>query len=217
MLVILWDVLYMNTMMTMFNLMIFDLDGTLVDSARDLIIAVNYTRRVLGLQSMNDREIIGFVGDGTDKLVERFVGEEGRHRREEAMDLFVAYYEAHLLDKTTLYPGVREMLDFFRDKKKVIITNKRYHFTRLITDGLGITGCFDDIIGMGSTSYRKPDIRILLPILERFQADPARTIIFGDGVTDVNLAINAGIKSCAVLNGFTPRDVLLAHKPDFAC
>ena len=204
-------------MMNMFNLMIFDLDGTLVDSSQDLIAAVNYTRRVLGLQTMNDREIIGFVGDGTDKLVERFVGEEGWHRRDEAMDVFIGYYEAHMLDNTTLYPGVREMLDFFQEKKKIIITNKRCNFARKITDGLNVTGCFDDIIGMGSTPYRKPDARILLPILERFNADSARTIIFGDGVTDVNLAMNAGVKSCAVLNGFTPRDVLLSLKPDFTC
>src|SRR3990172_2602275 len=147
------------------DLMIFDLDGTLVDSAPDLISAVNYTRAVLGLPAMNDNEILGFVGDGTDKLVERLLGRELQHRRAEAMEVFLSYYDAHLLDNTTLYPDVRDILEFYRLKKKIIITNKRYHFTRKITDGFEITGCFDDIIGVGSTPFRKPDARILLPLL----------------------------------------------------
>lgn len=199
------------------DLMVFDLDGTLVDSAPDLISAVNHTRAVLGLPAMNDNEIISFVGDGTDKLVERLLGQELQHRRAEAMEVFVSYYDAHLLDNTTLYPGVRDILEFYRLKKKIIITNKRYHFTRKITDGLEITGCFDDIIGVGSTPFRKPDARILFPLLERFGIDPAFAIIFGDGVNDINLAGNSGIKSCAMLNGFTPRNILLSLKPDFAC
>ena len=199
------------------DLMTFDLDGTLVDSAPDLISAVNYTRAVLGLPAMNDNEIMSFVGDGTDKLVERLLGQELQRCREEAMEIFVSYYDAHLLDNTSLYPDVRDILEFYRLKKKIIITNKRYHFTRKITDGFEITGCFDDIIGVGSTPFRKPDARILLPLLERFGIDPAFAVIFGDGVNDINLAGNSGVKSCAMLNGFTPRNILLSLKPDFAC
>ncbi|HLA28123.1 MAG TPA: HAD-IA family hydrolase [Syntrophales bacterium] len=199
------------------DLMIFDLDGTLVDSASDLISAVNYTRGVLGLPAMNDNEIISFVGDGTDKLVERLLGQELQHCRDEATEVFVSYYGAHLLDNITLYPDVRDILEFYRLKKKIIITNKRYHFTRKVTDSFEITGCFDDIIGVGSTPFRKPDARILLPLLERLGIDPAFAVIFGDGVNDINLAKNSGIKSCALLNGFTPRNILLSLKPDFAC
>ena len=199
------------------DLMIFDLDGTLVDSAPDIIAAVNYTRNLLGLSSMEDRSVISLVGEGVDKLVERFIGPEFQHRREEAMAIFLAYYEEHLLDNTTLYPGVTDVLDFFSQKKKVIITNKRYHFTRKITDGFAITTRFDDIIGTGSTPFMKPDARVVFPVLESFRIDPNRAVIFGDGVADINLARNAGIKSCAMLNGFIPRDVLLSLQPDFAC
>jgi phosphoglycolate phosphatase len=199
------------------DLMIFDLDGTLVDSAPDLISAVNFTRGVLGLTAMEEKEIIAFVGDGTDKLVERFVGQELQHRRAEALEIFIAYYEVHLLDNTTLYPGVPEIFEFFQDKTKIIITNKRYNFTRKITDGFNITGYFHDIIGVGSTPFRKPDARILLPLLERFGIDPRLAVIFGDGINDMLLAANTGIKSCALLNGFTPRDTLLSLRPDFVC
>jgi len=199
------------------DLMVFDLDGTLVDSAPDLIATVNYTRNMLGLPSMENRAVISLVGDGMDKLLERFLGHEMQHRREEAMAIFLAYYEEHLLDNTTLYPGVTDVLDFFSRKKKVIITNKRCHFTRKITDGFAITSSFDDIIGIGSTPFRKPDARVLFPLLERFRIAPNRAVIFGDGVADINLARNAGIKSCAMLNGFTTRDTLLSLKPDFVC
>lgn len=203
--------------MQMFDLMIFDLDGTLVDSSTDLIAAVNFTRHALDLPIMDDKEIIGLVGDGTDRLVERFIGSEHQHLYAEALAIFIAYYEAHLLDNAALYPGVTDVLDFFSHKKKVIITNKRENFTRKITDGFSLTARFDDIIGMGSTPFRKPDVRILLPVLSRFRIDPCQAIIFGDGIADLKLAKNAGIKSCGMLNGFTPREVLLALKPDFTC
>lgn len=199
------------------DLMIFDLDGTLINSAPDIIATVNYTRNMLRLPKMEDKAIISLVGDGMEKLLERFLGPELQHRCEEAMTIFLDYYEKHLLDNTTLYPGVTDILDFFSWKKKVIITNKRSRFTRKITDGFAITGSFDDIIGMGSTPFRKPDARVLLPLLERFRIVPDRAVIFGDGAADINLAKNTGIKSCAMLNGFTPRDVLLSLQPDFTC
>jgi phosphoglycolate phosphatase len=203
--------------MPMFDLMIFDLDGTLIDSSTDIIAAANFTRRALDLPPMADKEIIGLVGDGTDRLVERFVGLEHQHLFSEALAIFITHYEAHLLDNAALYPGVTEVLDFFSHKKKVIVTNKRENMTRKMTDGFSLTARFDDIIGIGSTPFRKPDIRILLPLLARFRVDPNRAVIFGDGIADLELAKNAGIKSCAMLNGFTPREVLLALKPDFTC
>ncbi len=199
------------------NLVAFDLDGTLVDSSLDIIAAVNYTRETLGLPLMEDKEIIGFVGDGSDKLVERFIGYELQHRREEAMAMFLAYYDEHLVDQAFLYPGVSEILDFFRWKPKVIITNKRYHFTRKITDAFNITGCFEEIIGMDSTPYRKPDARILAPLFTRFDVLPAHVLIVGDGKNDILLAENTGAVSCAMVNGFTPRETLLCLKPDFVC
>jgi phosphoglycolate phosphatase len=199
------------------DLMVFDLDGTLVNSAPDLIAAVNYTRNVLGLPVMEEEEVMSFVGDGADKLVERFIGRDLHHRREEAMTIFLAYYDEHLLDNTTLYPGAKDVLEFFSRKKKIIITNKRYRFTRKITDAMHITGWFEEIVGMDSTSFRKPDACVLVPFLERFNVDPTRAVVLGDGVSDVRLAVNAGVSSCAMLNGFTPRDTLLSLKPDFVC
>jgi phosphoglycolate phosphatase len=203
--------------MNNFELLIFDLDGTLVDSSADIIAAVNFTRKSLALPIMDQREIIRLVGDGTDKLVERLIGAEHQDRYAEALAIFLAYYGEHLLDHATLYADVTDVLDYFRHKKKVIITNKRENMTRKMTDAFSLTGRFDAIVGVGTTPFRKPDARIVLPVLARFRVEPHRAIIFGDGIADIQVAKNAGIKSCALLNGFTPREVLLALKPDFTC
>ncbi len=203
--------------MQIVDLMVFDLDGTLVDSGPDLIRAVNFTRRALELPELEAKEIISFVGDGLDKLAERFVGPELQHRLGEATAIFKVYYAEHCVDETVLYPGVKEVLTFFRDKKKVIITNKLFDFTRKITDYFELTNCFDSIIGLGSTAYHKPEAMVLLPLLEEFRIAPHRSVVIGDGVADINLARNAGVKSCALLNGFTSREVLLSFRPDFAC
>lgn len=203
--------------MTPIDLMVFDLDGTLIDSAPDLVTAVNFTRYTLKMSPLEDRIIINFVGDGLEKLVERFLGPERRHLQATARGIFLDYYGAHLVDKTLLYPGVLDILKFFENKKKVLITNKDKDFTRKITDHFLLTACFDEIVGMGSSAYRKPDAMILSPILERLRIDPQRTVVIGDGVADINLAKNTGSKSCALLNGFTSRETLLALHPDFAC
>ncbi|TRZ50837.1 HAD family hydrolase [bacterium] len=199
------------------DLMIFDLDGTLVDSGRDIVASVNYTLKSLHIPTMKHEEIIRFVGDGVQKLIERSLGKESQHLFDKAMDIFSDYYARHILDTTCLCDSVIEVLDHFRDKKKVIITNKRRYFTLKMTDALGISKYFEEIIGADSTAYRKPDTRLFIPLLERVHAAYNDTVVIGDGVNDIMLAKNTGVLSCALLNGLTHRDILLALDPDFAC
>lgn len=199
------------------DLMVFDFDGTLAYTAADLIEAANYTRNALGLPILEESVITSIVSNGTEKLMEKLIGPELRHRFDEAMNIFLTYYNEHLLDKTTLYPGVVDILDFFIQKRKIIITNKRCRFVRRITETMRISDYFEDIIGRESTLFRKPDPRLLLPFLERFKIPPSRTVVLGDGVDDIRLASNTGVSSCAMLNGLTSRDVLLSLNPDFVC
>lgn len=199
------------------DLMIFDLDGTLVDSGRDIVASVNYTLKSLDIPTMKHEEIICFVGDGVQKLIERSLGKESQHLFDDAMDIFSDYYTRHMLDTTSLYDSVIEVLDHFRDKKKVIITNKRRYFTLKMTEALGILKYFEEIIGADSTAYRKPDPRLFIPLLEKIGAIYNDTVVIGDGVNDIMLAKNTGVLSCALLNGLTHRDILLALNPDFAC
>jgi HAD superfamily hydrolase (TIGR01549 family) len=150
-------------------------------------------------------------------MIERALGNEFQHLFDEAMDIFSDYYARHMLDMTSLCDSVIEVLDHFRDKTKVIITNKRRYFTLKMTDALGITKYFEEIIGADSTAYKKPDPRLFIPLIERVGAVYNDTVVIGDGVNDIMLAKNTGVLSCALLNGLTHRDILLALDPDFAC
>ena len=203
--------------MKQIDLMIFDLDGTLVNSGGDIVASVNYTLKSLGIPVMGTEVIIGFVGDGVQKLIERSLCRDSRDQFDKAMEIFTAYYAEHMLDTTTFYPGVPEIIQHFHDKNKVIITNKRYRFTRAIAEALDIKKYFDDIIGVDTTPYKKPDSRLLSPLLERFGAQRERTVVIGDGINDILLAKNTGALSCAFLNGLGRRDLLLDQKPDFVC
>jgi phosphoglycolate phosphatase len=197
--------------------MIFDLDGTLVNSGGDIVASVNYTLETLAIPAKKPKEILSFVGDGVNKMIERALGNEFQHIFDEAMDIFSDYYARHMLDTTSLCDSVIEALDHFRDKKKVIITNKQKYFTLKMTDALGITKYFEEIIGADSTAYKKPDPRLFIPLIERFGAAYNDTVVIGDGVNDIMLAKNTGVLSCALLNGLTHRDILLTFNPDFAC
>lgn len=197
--------------------MIFDLDGTLVNSGGDIVASVNYTLKSLNMQTKSQEEILSFVGDGVNKMIERALGNDSQHLFDRAIDIFSDYYARHMLDTTCLCDSVIEVLDHFKNKKKFIITNKRKYFTVKMTDALGISKYFEEIIGADSTAYKKPDPRLFIPLLVRVHVERSDTVVIGDGVNDVMLAKNTGVLSCALLNGLTKKDILLALDPDFAC
>lgn len=199
------------------DLLIFDFDGTLVDSGEDLVISINYTLRKLGLPARRPAEIITFVGDGVDKLIERSIGPGAMDRFDKALRIFTENYSQQMLNNTRLYPDVKGVLEHFREKRKIIITNKRYRFTREIADFLGITPYFEEIVGRDSYPYSKPDPRVLKEAMERHHADGIHTVVIGDGVNDIIMAKQAGALVCAYLNGLGKRDELLALNPDFVC
>ena len=197
--------------------MVFDLDGTLVNSGGDIVASVNHTLKSLDMAVKSQEEILTFVGDGVNKMIERALGKDYQYLFDRAMDIFSAYYMKHMLDTTALCDSVIEVLEHFSKKKKVIITNKRRYFTLKMTDALGISKYFEEIIGADSTAYKKPDPRLFIPLLERIAAVYSETVVIGDGVNDIMLAKNTGVLSCAILNGLTHRNILLSLDPDFAC
>jgi len=199
------------------ELMVFDFDGTLVYSGEDLANSVNHALRELSIPALDTQKIIGFVGDGVVKLIERALGNEHQDRFDEAMGLFRVHYARHLLDTTTLYPGVPEVLEHFRGTKKLIITNKLYDYTIKIAEALGIAEYFEEVVGLDSLSLRKPDGELLTSFLERYGVKRTDTVVIGDGINDILLAKNAGTLSCALLNGLGDRDRLLSLDPDYCC
>jgi len=199
------------------DLMVFDFDGTLVNSGGDIAASINYTLKTLRIPMMEQDEIISYIGDGVHALIERSLGQNSRHLFDDALKIFSDYYADHMMDTTSLCDSVIEVLEHFRRKKKLIVTNKRKYFTAAMTDAFLITHYFDDIIGADSTPYKKPDPRLLIPLIEKLGLENNNTVVIGDGVNDVMLAKNSGVLSCALLNGLTPKDVLASLNPDYAC
>jgi len=197
------------------DLLLFDLDGTLVTSGGDICSSVNYTLKTLDLPIIDNDEIIRYIGDGVRRLIERSLGQGSQDRFEDAMRIFASHYEEHMLDTTELYPSMENVLTHFRNKRKVVVTNKRYYFAHKMLDAMNVSVHFEKIIGADSTPYIKPDARILFPVMENIDIRADRIVVIGDGVNDIILAKNAGVVSCAFLNGLGRREDLLSFKPDY--
>ena len=132
------------------DLLIFDLDGTLIDSKLDLAHAVNATRSHMGMSALDHERVYSYVGNGAPLLIRRALGERATEVQvEEALEFFLEYYREHYLDHTMLYPGVRESLDRFRaaGKRMAVLTNKPVRISTAIVDGLGVGGHFFRVYG----------------------------------------------------------------------
>lgn len=196
------------------ELMIFDFDGTLVQSGEDIANSVSYTLAKLSMPTIDKEEILTFIGDGVAKLIERATGEAGKVHQNRALEIFSEHYDRHMLDHADLCPGVYDILQHFQGKRKIILTNKRFKFTKKMAAALKILGFFEEIIGADSTPYIKPDPQLMEGILEHYSVEKNNTVIIGDGVNDILLAKHSGIVSCCYLNGLGKRDDLISLNPD---
>jgi phosphoglycolate phosphatase len=197
------------------DLIMFDLDGTLADTGRDLADAVNHTRAHFDLPALADSLVYANVGRGVEHLLRQSLPKESSEHFQKVMQVFLARYENHLLDATALYPDVRKTLDYFRDKKRVVVSNKVHRLTVAVLRGLGVETEFDAILGGDSALEKKPHPALLNDVLRRFDVPRDRAIIVGDGDTDMEAGKRAGIITCGVTYGLGDRDKLLAAQPDF--
>ena len=197
------------------SVLIFDLDGTLVDSKKDLTASVNHIRHQFDLPILTEEEIARFIGDGALMLIRRALGPKATEVNVQAgLQMFLSYYRAHMLDCTTLYPGVVETLDRLADSKLAVLTNKPVHFSCAMLAGLGIYKHFAAVYGGNSFDYKKPDPVGVFQILADTKGSRERTWMIGDSSVDVLTGRNASIKTCGVTYGYateTFRDV----PPDF--
>lgn len=196
------------------DLLIFDLDGTLIESKWDIATAVNLTLADLGLPRRSQEEIFGFVGDGVKRLLRLSVGEENESRYDEALRIFRGHYLAHCLDRTRFYPGIEAVLSHFARKSKAVATNKSLEYTTKILDGLGAHH-FAYVIGGDNGYGLKPEPGMLLKIVEELQVDKERAVLIGDSTNDINGGHNAGIRVCAVGYGMGNRAKMAACRPDW--
>jgi phosphoglycolate phosphatase len=183
--------------------LIFDLDGTLVDSKLDLALAVNAALEEMGRSPLPHEQILGYIGQGAPSLIARALGHgtsEEECRR--GLEFFIEYYSVHKLDNTVPYPGVRETLDALSGMPMAVLSNKPVGASRSILQGLGLADHFRIIYGGNSFERKKPDPMGIEIILREFGAAPSQVMVVGDSEIDVQTARNAGAWICGVTYGF---------------
>ncbi len=198
------------------ELLIFDLDGTLIDTSLDLAHAVNYALTALGKAPLALAEVLTMVGDGARTLLTRALGHQPTEDELQlAMQKFREHYAAHLADHSRLYPGMAEALAHFHRLKKAVLTNKPHDLTLALLERLGIVHEFVFIQGAQPPLPLKPDPTSLKQILAQLQISAAHALMIGDSENDILVGKAAGVRTCAATYGFRPRTALLELEPDF--
>jgi phosphoglycolate phosphatase len=192
------------------RLLIFDLDGTLVDSSRDLANAVNAARAQMGLHALPHEQVREFIGHGAPMLVRRALGPGASDADvERALGFFRGHYRAHLLDYTKAYSGVEEALrelasrGFATDEHRAmaVLTNKPADFSETILEGLGLRPYFRCVYGGESFEWKKPHPAGVQALLDELKAAPGEAMMIGDSEVDIETARNAGAWACGVTYG----------------
>jgi len=193
------------------NLLIFDLDGTLIDSKLDLVHSVNATRALMDLPPISDDLVASYVGNGAPVLIRRVLGPSASEADvQQALEYFLKYYREHMLDNTRLYSGVKDALDRLLEagERMAVLTNKPVRFSRSLVDGLGLAQYFFQIYGGNSFEQKKPHPIGIETLLEETGLERDRTIMVGDSGVDIRTARNANVKACGVTYGFQPEGFL---------
>ena len=194
------------------KLLIFDLDGTLIDSRLDLIHSINATLWHFGRPELPGEVIATYVGDGAPMLVRRALGDpEDESFVKEALEYFLAYYREHKLDNTHVYEGIPEALASIRKaqngrgRQLAVLSNKPVNPSRAIVEALGLQPHFVQVYGGNSFPTKKPDPFGARRLLEETGCSPEETVIVGDSANDVLTGRNAGLWTCGVMYGFAPQ------------
>ena len=222
------------------KLVIFDLDGTLIDSRLDLVHSVNAALRHIGRTELPDDVIASYVGDGAPVLIQRALGVDAARGEvvdealvRKGLEFFLKYYREHKLDHTTVYPGVAEALATIQNaashshnggpRKLAVLSNKPVVPSRAIIEALGLGQFFSQVYGGNSFTSKKPDPEGARKLLEEYGVPPQQAAIIGDSHVDVNTGRNAGMVTVGVTYGFAPHtlqdeppDVLVDHPSELA-
>lgn len=206
------------------GLVVFDLDGTLIDSSADLRSALNAALARLhpGTPPLTHEEVRSMIGEGALRLVAKALRAVGRDDLpQDALPVFLDCYRERLLDETRLYPGVRETLAALGDRPLAVLTNKPGDFSRTIVEGLGIGGFFARVWGGGDVPAKKPDPAGLRRLIAETGAAAGEAVMVGDSAIDVATGRAAAVRTVGVTYGFDPEglraeapDVLIDRLPD---
>ncbi|MBL7066973.1 MAG: phosphoglycolate phosphatase [Candidatus Marinimicrobia bacterium] len=207
-----------------FQAILFDLDGTLVDSSRDIATSINLTLKHLGYDPITLNQSNSFVGDGIRMLVKRALGKsiynDERHIIEpdllsEADKIYRKYYAQHVLDTTLPYPGVVDTLNRIAGLQLAVISNKAVVYVNEIMIHFQLDKYFKLILGGDSLELKKPDPYPLLYVAQQFNIDPQQCLMVGDSEKDIIAGKAAGMITCAVTYGMRSEESLIKQQPDY--
>ncbi len=197
---------------------IFDLDGTLVDSKLDLANALNQSLKYFNLQPLSHDKIYSLVGSGVRKLIGDALTLKGKFELFDGVfEYFLNYYYNHLVDNTRLYDGMIDVLDTLKERGKYlfVVSNKSEIFSKKILKELGVEHYFEEIVGGDTFPNKKPNPQQVLEILKKYDAKKSESIIVGDSENDIEAGEAAGIAVCWVSYGFRDRSILDKYYIDF--
>jgi len=203
-----------------YQCLLFDLDGTLVDSRADLINAVNLMLVELGRETLPGARVLNYVGEGARLLVERALRADQNGARDgcdvdHAVEVFRRHYREHLLDQTRVYPEVEQTLERLEHIPKAVVTNKPYEFTMALLEGIGLSSHFEVVFGGDSMPERKPSPLMLIEAARMCGAQASECLMVGDSRVDVEAGRAASMKTCGYVPGFRGRTELVNAGVDY--
>ncbi len=197
------------------ELIVYDFDGTLVDTKRDIADSVNLVLTELLIPELPHETIFKYVGRGVDKLMSQALNGTGQDDIPGAVTLFRKHYDRRLLDHTDFFPHGRETLEYFSRKKQAILSNKPRPFILRILSGLKCDCAFESILGGDSLENKKPDPEGLHRLMRQCGLPPESVLMLGDSPIDVETGKRAGVATCVATHGMSSRAELEAAEPDW--
>lgn len=196
------------------DLVVFDLDGTLVDSLPDLAAAANAALRRLGLPQHPIEAHRRMIGGGEKTYVQRFLGPDHTHFFDQALTFYLQHYTQHLGDQTRQYPGVSETLSRLSPLRMAVLSNKREDLSRRVLEVTGLMGFFQTVRGGDSYGVLKPSPEGLSALIRELGGEPARTLMVGDKPEDILAGRESGVQTAAVSYGYGDLEAIVAANPN---
>lgn len=196
------------------KLLIYDLDGTLVDTREDIVRSVLHMQSEMNVPQMSHEEIRSHVGCGLYPLMAGTLRTSDKKTLEKAGKIYRAYYSRHMLDHTVLYPEAGNFLEKYRDRKQAVVTNKPNPFSEEILTRLGVADYFIKIVAGDDEYPMKPDPSAVLSLLAKEKISPEDALFIGDSLIDLETARNSGIEVAIISHGFGQEDELKSAAPD---
>lgn len=195
--------------------MVFDLDGTLVDSLPDLAAAANFALSRLGLPEHPLKAHRQMIGQGEKNFVRRFLGPDHQHLYDQALALYLEHYSQNLGRQSRLYPGVADTLARLSSLQLAVLSNKREDLSQGVIEAMGLRGFFQAVRGGDSYGVLKPNPEVLSALITELGEEPSRTLMVGDKPADILAGRGAGALTAAITSGYGDPEALAAEAPDY--